>query len=128
MPNPAQKFENFDELQLPYNSLLFAEISHTFPTYQLLQKGVILPNLQRECQTRATRMQYECNTSETRVTRVLRKRHECHTSATRTTRVRHEWKNFNFDNHMSKNIFWHSYINYMASERLQGEEKFHSKY
>ena len=90
MPNPAQKFENFDELQLPYNSLLFAEISHTFPTYQLLQKGVILPNLQRECQTRATRMQYECNTSETRVTRVLRKRHECHTSATRTTRVRHE--------------------------------------
>ena len=34
------KFENFDELQLPYNSIFFAETSHTFPTYQCLQKGV----------------------------------------------------------------------------------------
>ena len=28
------KFENFDELQLPYNSIFFVETSHTFPTYQ----------------------------------------------------------------------------------------------
>ena len=34
------EFENFDELQLPYSSIFFAETSHTFPTYQCLQKGV----------------------------------------------------------------------------------------
>ena len=32
--------ENLDELQLPYNLIFFAETSHTFPTYQYLQKGV----------------------------------------------------------------------------------------
>ena len=36
-------------------------------------------------------------------------------------------KNFDFDNYMSENIFSHSYIYYMASERLQGEEQSHSK-
>ena len=36
-------------------------------------------------------------------------------------------KNFDFDNDTSKNIFSHPYIYYMASERLQGEEQFHSK-
>ena len=36
-------------------------------------------------------------------------------------------KNFNFDNDTSKNMFSHSYIYYMASERLQGEKQFHSK-
>ena len=34
------KFENFDELQLPYSSIFFAETLHTFPTYQCLQKSV----------------------------------------------------------------------------------------
>ena len=34
------KFENFDELQLPYSSIFFAETSHTFSTYQRLQKDV----------------------------------------------------------------------------------------
>ena len=34
------KFENFDELQLSYSSIFFAETSHTFSTYQCLQKGV----------------------------------------------------------------------------------------
>ena len=37
-------------------------------------------------------------------------------------------KNFDVDNDTSKNIFSHPYIYYMASKRLQGEEKFHSKY
>ena len=32
------KFENFDELQLSYSSIFFAETSHTFSTYQYLQK------------------------------------------------------------------------------------------
>ena len=36
-------------------------------------------------------------------------------------------KNFGFDSDTSKNIFLHPYIYYMASERLQGEEQFHSK-
>ena len=36
-------------------------------------------------------------------------------------------KNFDFDNGTSKNIFSHPYIYYMASERLQGEEQFHTK-
>ena len=35
-------------------------------------------------------------------------------------------KNFDFDSDTSKNIFLHPYIYYMASERLQGEEQFHS--
>ena len=36
-------------------------------------------------------------------------------------------KNFGFDNDTGKNIFSHLYIYYMASERLQGEEQFHTK-
>ena len=36
-------------------------------------------------------------------------------------------KNFDFDNDMSKNIFLHPYIYYMASERLQVEEQLHFK-
>ena len=47
-------------------------------------------------------------------------RHECNKSA---TQVRHECDTSD----KSKNIFSHSYIYYMASERLQGEKQFHSK-
>ena len=77
---------------------------------------------------------HECNTSATLATRV---RYKCGTSATRTRLVRHgcytndasaTWgKNFDFDNDTSKNIFSLPYIYYMASERLQGEEQFHSR-
>ena len=80
--------------------------------------------------TRATRMrhkfytskknQQKCDTSNTQTTRV---RYECYTNDTRATQV----KNFDFDNDTSKNIFLHLYIYYIASERLQGEEQFHSK-
>ena len=65
-------------------------------------------------------MQQEYDTSNTSATQV---RHECYTNDTSATRL----KNFDFDNHTSKNIFSHPYICYMASERLQGEEQFHSK-
>ena len=34
------KIENIDELQLPQSLIYFAEILHTFPTYQCLQRGV----------------------------------------------------------------------------------------
>ena len=47
---------------------------------------------------------------------MLHEVHECDTS-----------ENFDFDNDTSKNIFSHPYIYYMASERLQGEEQFHSR-
>ena len=50
-------------------------------------------------------------------------RHECYTNDTSATRV----KNFDFDNDTGKNIFSHFYIYYMARERLQGEEQFHTK-
>ena len=65
-------------------------------------------------------MQHKCDTSAARTTQV---RHDCYTNDTSMTRV----KNFYLDNDMSKNIFSHPYIYYMASERLQGEEQFHSK-
>ena len=50
-------------------------------------------------------------------------RRECYTNDTSATRV----KNFDFDNDMGKNIFPHTYVYYMASERLQGEKQFHAK-
>ena len=74
--------------------------------------------------TSVTRMRLEWDTS---VTWMLHERHECDTSATPRTRVWHKWKNFDFDSDTSKNIFLHPYIYYMASERLQGEEQFHTK-
>ena len=37
-------------------------------------------------------------------------------------------KIFDFDSGTSKDIVLHPYIYYMASERLQGEEQFRSKY
>ena len=55
-------------------------------------------------------------------------------SATRVLHERHEYdmivalmKKFDFDKDTSENIFSHHYIGYMANERLQGDEKFHSK-
>ena len=63
-------------------------------------------------------------TLATRATRVATQvRNECHTKNTNATRV----KNLDFYNYTGKNIFSHPYINYMASERLQGEERIHTK-
>ena len=78
--------------------------------------------------TTAKHERNECDTSDTNATRVRHKGHECDRSATRVLHERHEWKIFDFDNYTSKNIFSHCYIYYMASERFQGEEEFHSKY
>ena len=75
-------------------------------------------------------MRHECNTSHTRAnkcdtsaTRVLHEQHECYTNDTSATRAR----NFDFYNDTSENIFSHTCFSYMANERLQGEERFHSK-
>ena len=67
-----------------------------------------------------TQMQHKCDKNATRMTRV---RHECYTNETGATRV----KKVDFHNDTSKNIFLHPYTYYMASERLQREEQFHSK-
>ena len=40
---------------------------------------------------------------------------------------RRECEPSDFDNDTSKNIFSHLYISYMANERLEEEEQFHSK-
>ena len=64
--------------------------------------------------------QHECDTSVTLAIRVSHERHHCHTSSTRMLHKPHECNT-------SKNIFLHPHIYYTASERLQGEEKFHSK-
>ena len=94
-----------------------------------------MPDTSDTSATQATRMRHECNTSDTSETRATRMRQKCDTSATLTTRVLHECytndtsatrvKNFDFDSYTSKNIFLHTYIYYMASERLQGEKQFH---
>ena len=95
-----------------------------------------MPDTSDTSATRATRMRYECDSSDTSKTRAT----WGDTSATRvlhertsTTRVLDELyecdtsENFDFGSGTSKNIFLHSYIYYMACERLQGEEQFHSK-
>ena len=82
-----------------------------------------MPDTSNTSVTRATRMQNECDTSNTSETRATRVRRKCYTNDTSVARV----KEFDFDNDMGKNIFLHSYIYYMASERLQGEEQFHTK-
>ena len=75
-------------------------------------------------------MQHECNKKNMSETGATQVRHKCYTSVTwvlnedtSATRV----KNFDFGNGTSKTIFSCYYIYYMASERLQGEEQFHSK-
>ena len=73
--------------------------------------------------TSAWHERHECDTTDMNTTQVRRERHECYPNDTNATRVR----NFDFGNHKGKNIFSHHYIYYMASERLQGEEQFHSK-
>ena len=63
------------------------------------------------------------DTSAKLVIRVRHERHQCYTNDASAIRV----KNFDFDSYTSKNLFLHPYIYYMANERLQGEEQFHSK-
>ena len=83
-------------------------------------------HVRHECDTsdtNVTRVRHECDKSETRATRVW---HKCDTSTTRTTRVRHDWKILISITTQIK-TFSHPYFYYMASERIQGEEQFHSR-
>ena len=89
--------------------------------------------------TRARHEKYEYDTSHTSMsaTQVSHEQHKCKMRSTRTTLVRHEcytndtsvkWvKKFDFHNDTNKNIFWHPYIYYLASEILKKEEQVHSK-
>ena len=63
------------------------------------------------------------DTNNTSATRVRQKQRECYTNNTSATLV----KNFDFNNDSGENIFPDPYISYIANERLQGEEKVHSK-
>ena len=49
--------------------------------------------------------------------------HGCYANDTSATRV----KNVDFDNDTSEDTFSQPRISYMANERLQGKEQFHSK-
>ena len=62
------------------------------------------------------------NMSDTSATRMRQVRHECYMNGTSPARV----KNFDFDDDTSEKIFSHPYVSYMANERLQGAEQFHS--
>ena len=66
---------------------------------------------------------HECDTNDVNETGATWAQQECYTNYTSMTQV----KNFDFHNNTSKNMFSHLYISYMANERLQGEEQFHSK-
>ena len=63
-----------------------------------------MPDTSDTSATQATRMQHECETSDTIATRVRHERqlrHKCYTNNTSATRV----KNFDFDSDTGKNIF-----------------------
>ena len=65
------------------------------------------------------------DTSDTSATWATRMQHECDTSDTNDTSAT-QVKIFDFDNGTAKNIFSQPHIYYIASERLQEEEQFHT--
>ena len=73
--------------------------------------------------TNATWVRHDCNTILTRATRVQHEQQYCYTKDTIVTRV----IKFDFDNVTSENIFSNPYITCMVTERLSGEEQFHSR-
>ena len=78
--------------------------------------------------TSATQVQHECCTNNTSATRV---RHECYTNNTSTTRVLHERHKCDTSEQILILITTqvkNNPILQVTSERLQGEEQFHSKY
>ena len=83
---------------------------------------LVYSNLQHECKTRAMQERHKRHEWDTNATQTIRLRYECYTNDTSATRV----KKFDFDNDTSENIFSNLYIYYKVSERLQGEELFHS--
>ena len=73
--------------------------------------------------TSATQVQHDCQINHTSAIRGLHEHYELYMSNTSATQM----KNFDWDNDTTKNIFSHLYIYYIPSERIQQEERFHSK-
>ena len=111
----------FDEINtrtcvmyLSIYDILVEDLGDDFVFYRVHRRSSLFFN------TSARHEGHKCYTSAIRTTRA---RHECYTNDTSATRV----KNVDFDNDTIENILSHPYIKYMANERLQGGEQFHSK-
>ena len=87
-----------------------------FDNFDLVYFTTRVPDTSNTIVALATRVRHEWDTRDTSATLV---RDGCYTNDTS--------EKFSFCNDMSKNIFLHSYIYYKTSERLYGEEQFHSK-
>ena len=96
------------------------EFSQLFKTGQTSLFGVHDSKVLNYYLAHGRHERHEGDTSETRASWV---RHKCYKNGMSMTRV----KNFDFDNDSSENIFSHHYFSYIANERLQEEEQFHSK-
>ena len=100
-----------------------------------------VPETSNTSTTQVTRVKHECNTNNTSVAQVRHEGHKCNTSATWvlieprecnrsgtwTALVEHGWKILILISTRVKTYFHTPKISYMANERLQGEEQFHSK-
>ena len=97
-------------------NLYFFVLDQTIKQQKSRKKSRV-PNTSDTSATEARRVRHKWQESSTQV------QHECYTSSTSTKRV----KNFDFDNDTNKNKFSHSYIYYIARERLWNEEQVYSK-
>ena len=73
--------------------------------------------------TSARHERHERHKYDTSATQKRHEQHECDTSAAQTTQIRHEWETLI----LITMRFLHPYIYHIASERWQGQEKFHSE-
>ena len=90
-------------------------------------KVIRIPGKSNMSATWVTRAQHEWDKRNTSATWVLHKWHESYTNDTSATQVRHEWKILVLITTPVKTHFHSRYIIYIANERLEGEEQFHSK-
>ena len=109
-------------VNMTVDSLLLLNLSSVTGSSSENQEMQILKSL-HESMTIQSNLQHERHEYDSNDTSATQVRHKCYTNDTNAARV----KNFDFDNGTSKNMFSHSYTYYMASERLQDEEQFHSK-
>ena len=93
-----------------------------------IQSNLQVPDTSDTGAIRVTRLRHKCDTSETKATRV---RHECYTNNTSATRVLHERHKCDTSEQILILITTQVKSNpilQVTSERLQGEQQFHSKY
>ena len=85
-----------------------------YVTLDLVYFTIWVPDTSDTSATRATPARQEWDKNDRSATRVWDKRHGCDIC-----------RKFNKDT--TENVFLHHYISYMTNERLQEEERFHSK-